>query len=232
MAPPVIDTGSLTAWASGTGTTITVDAPSGVAEGDLVLIWISFQSLDGVTPVTSVSPLLSLTTAGGQDGAIYARIATSSEPATYTFTISSAPWFARSAVVDGADVSNFPTSLIVDSSTAIAGAASIVVPELTGLPADCLLLGHMVSRTDGALGSSGGVMTPLWDTEIYSARSTRSWEETPASGDTGTRTFTGGDTNHSAGIVALAPAAGGGGRIMGALAGPGGLAGRGGGIAG
>ncbi len=217
----------ITAQQPGTGTAMNVTVPSNQASGDLALVFIyAYQPTAAPTGIpTGFSQLLALTIASEMGGYIYGKVTGGSEPATYNFTWGSiGGWSARAALITGSlvDLSSFPSSALVNAATVWTNTGtSVTVAQQAGLPSGALLVGHVASRvTGGTISSNGSVMAALWNTDAFSSRSGRTFHQA-TSGDTGTRTFdVSSSTVHTAGLIALKPAAtspvGGDGAIAGA----------------
>ncbi len=205
----------LTAQQLDTTTAMNINKPANLNTGDVVFcVFEAYQPTAAPTGIPSgFSQLLALTIASEMGGYVYAKVATGSEPSTYNFTWGTiGGWSARAFVITGSlcDLTNFPTSLIVDSDVANNTGTSVTVPELTGLAAGALLLGIVASRGTGAtITSNGSVMTGVHTTDAFSTRTGRLFHQAGVTGASGTRVFdVSASTVHTAGLLALKAAPG------------------------
>lgn len=81
-------------------TAITVNAPSGMASGDLLLAWVSYNSGAGISAPSGWSPVGALMTDSFASTQLFSHTAGSSEPSSYTFSFSGSNANLAAAIVD------------------------------------------------------------------------------------------------------------------------------------
>lgn len=205
MAAPVVASAQ---HSSGNGSTsITVTAPSGVADGDLLVVFIGINSSISISAAPSGWTLQESRSNGavGLAVSVYTKIA-SSEGASWTWTASASANYAAHALrVTGHDASTFYN---IDGSQANTSAStSVTAPTITTTEDDCLLLycGYIKAATTFTAPSG---MTEVLDGQSGSSnRTMETASETFATaGATGTRAATAGTSDVSiAVLLALAP---------------------------
>lgn len=204
------------ASASGSVTNITVALPAGTAAGDLLVAHVS-QRYDASFAVTAPS---GWTLAGSVDlggGATVAtwlwhRLATSSEPSSYTFSAGSKS-LRHAAIVaySGVDGTS-PVNAYAGAGTTTAS-TSLVAPSVTTTVSNAALLTFFAVRANATVTPPAG-MTERYDLVTGTGAShlavSGNDQQLSASGGTGTRTATSTVSEmHTALTLALAPAAGG-----------------------
>ena len=201
------------------GSTIDLPVPAIVATDDLMIAQIAYNATGGgiITPPAGWT-LIDETGGNGVTQALYYRVATASEPTTYSFTLSSGATDTASGAItlyDGVD-----TASPIDASGAQsnASAAAVTAPSISTTAANATLVAFYAVRDDGN-GTPPAGMTER--TDVNSAQGGAAADETLAlsadetlgsAGSTGARTATTDATAGSIGaLVALTPASGGGG---------------------
>ena len=201
------------------GSTIDLPVPATVATDDLMIAQIAYNATGGgiITPPAGWT-LIDETGGNGVTQALYRRIATASEPASYSFTLSSGATDTAAGAItlyDGVD-----TTSPIDASAAQtnASAAAVVAPSVTTTVSGATLVAFYAVRDDGN-GTAPAGMTER--TDVNSAQGGAAADETlalsadealGAAGATGSRTATVDVAAGSIGtLVALTPATGGGG---------------------
>jgi hypothetical protein len=190
-------TGNVTTATTSSGTSITVNKPANVADGDLLVCLV----VNSLTSSTWTAPS-GWTQAGGQNASRSSYLYYKSIPSAAAESASSYAWSysggsGRAAAVlariTGADAS---TPIDVTGSTTTSGTGSIVAPAATAVSAQALLLGcwwTMNSTTTIADISAPGSMTDVGGTSVAPSGSSDvllTQEALSASGSTGTRTAT------------------------------------------
>ncbi len=197
-----------TAFNVGSGVA-TVTAPAGIQANDLLIAFISYY---GSTSAPASSP--SFVNNGGQLSSDatwgfwnYERVATASEPSSYSFGSSSDTEFTRVTLIvlrGAATTSYLNASASVQDGTTGSGVTAVSVGPVTTTVADCaLLLGAIgVTGNNSMPAPSGwtGIDTTAGGVDV-------SWTTQSASGSTGTITDTGsGADEWLMWLIAIAPA--------------------------
>ncbi|MEM9561346.1 MAG: hypothetical protein AAGA93_01930, partial [Actinomycetota bacterium] len=201
------------------GSTIDLPVPTTVATDDLMLAhvaWNMWGNTNDITPPAGWNTV-NETAANGLVHGVYWRIATSSEPSSYSFTLTGSTETAAGSITvyDGVDTSS---PIDVSATQGNSAGAAIVAPSVTTTVDDATLVALWSVRDDGSL-TQPGAMTERID--VTSSTGDTADEETVAAvaeetigaaGSTGTRTATVDASAGSIGtLVALNPASGGGG---------------------
>ncbi|MEM7271833.1 MAG: hypothetical protein AAF547_02030, partial [Actinomycetota bacterium] len=201
-------------------TTIDLPVPTTVATDDLLLAHVAYSVSGTVGNLTPPAGWTTLTesAANGLVHGVYWRIATSSEPAQYGFTLSGGGTETAAGsitVYDGVDTAS-PIDVFATQTNA--AAAAVVAPSVTTTNNDATLVALWSVADDGELTAPGGMtrrINAVSDTGAAAADETLAAvteESFGTAGATGTRTATVDATNGSiATLVALTPASGGGG---------------------
>lgn len=184
----------------------TCSKPTGTTSGDLLVASVTSYtdaaSLTGWTAVAGASGSYS----SAYFGTILWKIAGGSEPASYTFTTAGAAVF-HSIIIR---VSGHDATTPIDVSSVITDGTG-VIPSVTTTSAGALLIAYALSdvTTTAPTGmTSRANVGP--DTTLGAFYLGSSTEDRASAGATGTRTYTGaGGTTYVAGMVAIAPGAGG-----------------------
>jgi hypothetical protein len=200
------------------GSSITLTKPSSIADGDLLVAALYWRNANGTPTVPTSWVLLGTLNTTYETFGLYAKpIPTASgEPADYTWTINTGTQRTLGIIfrVLGANLSAIQDS--AGSLAAYTGTASVVLPQVTTVAADTLLVGYGIANgvTTGAppVFTGPGSMTTMESRSADNGTSATSaiWVGTQvlsAAGATGTRTAT------------MSPAASNSGGIMVALTG-------------
>ncbi len=205
--------GSATVPASGAPTSsVTVGVPGGVAAGDLMLAQIAVR---GGTGVTITAPAGWTGILQGTNGtilrqAIYYRIAGATEPASYTFTLSSNQRMTGGiAVYHGVDAAD---PIDVWSTRSNASSTAVTANAVTTTVANTMVVGFFATGTVTSFTPPGG-MTERHDAATSAGPNGVAIEAAEAvqamAGSTGTRTATAGSAGANIGaLVALKPGGG------------------------
>jgi hypothetical protein len=200
------------------GGTLDLPVPAGVVAGDLLIAQVAYNAPNtgSITPVDAGWNLIDLLKHPTLDimQGLYWREATGSEPAQYSFTLTSGA--ANTAAGAIAAYSGVDTTSPIDAALGQTNgnSTSIDAPSITTTQVGTTLIGFFAVRDDGSMTSPGG-MTERWD--ITSGTAGTAADETnigaadellAAAGATGGRTATAEASDGSIGhLVALAPAA-------------------------
>ena len=196
------------------GSTIDLPVPTTVATDDLMIAQIAYSATGGgiITPPAGWT-LLDETGANGITQALYWRVATVSEPAAYSFTLSSGATDTAVGAITLYDGVDTASPIDISAAQTNASAATVTAPSITTTVANATLVAFYAVRDDGN-GTAPGGMTER--TDVNSANGGAPADETlalsadeqlGAAGSTGTRTATVDATAGSIGtLVALNPA--------------------------
>lgn len=190
------ETGAVTAGAvtSASGataaTSVTVTRPAGLAEGDVLIAQITADSAPTISAApagwsTVVAPL---STYGARVFVYYKVVGTATEPASYTWTLSSAQkWNAAISSYSGVDGAD-PFDGAASTSVSNTSRSSVAVPSVTTTVAGAMVVGGV------GVNSGGTSVTPPTDwTEAVEATGVQTTElahvARPTTGATGTATW-------------------------------------------
>jgi hypothetical protein len=139
--------GSFANASSASGTSLVINAPSGLASGDLLIATIGFKS-NGFTTCSAPAGWTQLGDEAGDsffDGAVFRKVATGSEGSDYTFTLSgSQPSDGVIVRYTGVDT----TSPINDNDQAYSNSGTVAAPSLTTTEDACMLVGAFIAWND------------------------------------------------------------------------------------
>lgn len=182
------------------GSSITLTKPSNIADGDLLVAVLYWRNANGTPTVPSSWVLLGTLNTTFETFGVYAKpIPTASgEPADYTWGINTGTQRTLGIIfrVLGANLSAIQDS--AGSLAAYTGTASVVLPQVTTVAADTLLVGYAIANgvTTGAppVFTGPGSMTTIESRSADNGGATSAiWVGTQvlaAAGATGTRTAT------------------------------------------
>jgi hypothetical protein len=192
-------------------TTIVVTAPAGVATNDVMIAGLTVDNHATISAIPSgwalvpnTVPTMTDATAGRRNTAVYYKVATGSEPSSYT-------WTFASSEVSGAGISAYSgvdtTTPFDANATTLANAASTTVTAtgLTTVTANAVIV--MVAHIDPAdtITAWSGALTERW--QVDGIRTGLADELRATAGATGNRTATVSVSNSSVGyLIALRPA--------------------------
>ncbi len=137
---PSVVVGSAVSTSLSTTTTPIVNMPASIVAGELIVVVFQLGQANNVTPITNLQGFTQrahIFTAGNAQALIIDKVATASEPASYTFT------WAATALTQAAAfrVSSAAGTPIFDTASASIDTASpFTHPGLTTLSAGCLVL--------------------------------------------------------------------------------------------
>lgn len=181
-----------TAIGSGASKPPKIDKPTGTKAGDLLIAGLMFEKGGSVTPGAPTGwTLIQRTNQGNNVGmATYYKIAGSSEPSTYTFSLSSGPkWSIGISRIEGAD----PTNPIDANNGAFGGPSSKAdAPSITSTVCNALVMAFYTNKKDATWTAAPGT------TEVYDKPNNQqgltsnmmAYYVQPAEGATGTKTAT------------------------------------------
>ncbi|MGH1488959.1 MAG: beta strand repeat-containing protein, partial [Acidimicrobiales bacterium] len=202
-----------------TGSTIDLPVPVAVATDDLLIAQIAYSAVGGgiITPPAGWT-LIDLAGANGITQALYWRVATASEPASYSFTLSSGATDTAAGAINAYAGVDTTSPIDVYAGQNNTSGALVEAPSVTPTVAGATLVSFFAVRDDGSLSAPGGMAER---SDLSSGAGGAAADETiaatydqllGAAGATGTRVATAVATAGSIGhSVALAPATGGGG---------------------
>ncbi len=199
---PTIHTDSIKTSYNANSTNVTVDAPENLAEGDLILMFVSGRRQTSITPPTGFTLLRfegDTSNNWRAFNAIYYKIATSSEPSDYSFTLSVSSYGKRVTAVrvsghNGIELDNGNNS---GSGTSL----SYAIPEISPTFPFCTLFSFITYyNTNITIGLPDGTIE-LLKNESDSLSANAAVYEQIGAGDTGTRIFTSSSWSRSSGIM-------------------------------
>jgi hypothetical protein len=152
-SPPVFEAGSTSTSASNS---FSVDAPSGVVNGDLLVTVIDFEkgSTEVINLLSGWTLLVRTNNSTNAGQAIYYKVA-NNEPSTYTWTITQ----GSKTCIGVARISNASSSNILSNASTGTGTA-VTAPTLTTAVDNCLILAFYTNKSSGTY---TGVTTERWD---------------------------------------------------------------------
>jgi methionine-rich copper-binding protein CopC len=192
-----------------TATTLVIPAPAGVAAGDALLAAVATRGAPTITAPAGWALVRQDANASTMRQAIFVRIAGASEPASYTFTLSSAQ-SAAGGVVAYTGV-NATTPVDVHGGQLNASSTAITAPSITTTGANRMIVGFFGAPVLTSMTPPGG-MTERYDqtvptTNTYKVTSGAADQAVAAAGATGTRVATAVNASANIGqLVALNPA--------------------------
>jgi hypothetical protein len=217
MAAPIVAGTPTTVDSGGSNvTSITLDLPAGLANGDLLVAAVFFQNSTGdlITAPSGWTRIGADTAAELRPSGFYVRpVPTASgTPTTFSFSTSASAGRALGVCfrVSGADLSSY-LDVVSDKSSGT-GTTSCVLPSMTTAGADRLVLGYCYTNTGAGPGLPTVTSANL--TQVASASAAPGsnsvlWvgKSTPAAGATGTRTmsFSPSVANSGGYMFAIAP---------------------------
>ena len=199
---PTIHTDSIKTSYNANSTNVTVDAPENLAEGDLILMFVSGRRQTSITPPTGFTLLRfegDTSSNWRAFNAIYYKIATSSEPSDYSFTLSVSSYGKRVTAVrvsghNGIELDNGNNS---GSGTSL----SYAIPEISPTFPFCTLFSFITYyNTNITIGLPDDTIE-LLKNESDSLSANAAVYEQIGAGDTGTRIFTSSSWSRSSGIM-------------------------------
>ncbi len=197
------------------GGTLDLPVPPGVSAGDVLIAQVAYNAVAGstITPVAgwNVIDVEENLTHPIMQG-LYWRVATASEPAQYSFTLTSGKADTASGAIaaySGVDTGN-PIDDFAGQSNGTS--TNLAAPSITTTVAGTTLIGFFANRSNGVI-SPPATMTERWDVgsdaavgDIGETRAEAADELLAAAGTTGTRTATTAASDGSVGhLVALTP---------------------------
>lgn len=179
------------AHANGSGGTVTVNVPAGVANGDVMVAFIHASDVSATTP-TGWTSLITTQPRSGEDFALYYRVA-ASEPASYTWTWGAGSFVGSIVAWRGVSVGT-PIDVTAAAGTAVTSGTTVVAPTRTTVTNNALLITATAIHPNTTF-TPAGSMTERADTNNGTALTLTVDEELiPTAGATGTRTATAGAT--------------------------------------
>lgn len=167
-------------------TNITVNKPTGVVDGDMLLCCIGSTADSAVTPSAGWNPVASVT--GSNSIHVYSKVA-SSEPASWTFTRTTTT--AIIGVI--AWNSSTATAIVVDANATDSsgtGSTSRVCPGVTTTRSNAAVHWFFIANPNDTY-SEDGSTTERWDANSSNCDNYLMTQVVAATGATGTRTATG-----------------------------------------
>jgi hypothetical protein len=193
---------SVNTAANQTASTLAVPAPAGVAAGDVLLAAISVRGQPTITAPSGWTRVRLESASSTMQQAVYVRVAGSSEPASYTWTFSSAQAAAGTILAySGVDRSQ-PVG--ASSGRVLSNTASLAAPSVTAVSTNAVLVGFYGSPGATSITAPAG-MTERSDVAstsgTYKVTSESATQQLSAAGATGDRVALSG--NSAAGIAQL-----------------------------
>lgn len=146
---------------AGTGATITIPKPAGIVAGDLIIAFVHAQNASGAATISSrpagFTNVFSRSDADGRNFFVEIKIATSSEPADYSWTASSAVSVRNGAMV--AYRSATGVDVISATATGPVSSATINVAGITATQAGALIAVSFVQSTSRVVTTGPAGMT-------------------------------------------------------------------------
>jgi hypothetical protein len=199
---------------TGTGSTLTLTRPTGVASGDILIATLLASTAGG----HSLSAASGWTLVSQQfifsffSSTVWIRVADGTEPSTWTPALGGSPGTtAWQTTVDRfSGVDNAAPINVQNSASQTSSNASTVAASLTTTVADCLLLFVGCSNNGFRTNTPPSGMSEQWDynyQNIYGNSVTLATEQLGAAGATGSRTGTlSAASQNTTHMMALAPA--------------------------
>lgn len=193
---PLALAGTATRYENASGTSVVLPVPTGAAAGELLIAAVSHSQIADIPTIagwTAISAVVSGSGAGSQSTRGFYRIATASEPASYTWATS-----ATAGRVTGimARVAGADTTTPLDAAAATVGTAtatSATIPAVTTVTAGTLLISGMTVNAASAATlvppASMTVLPTSPATTNTGRRTDMATEAVAATGSTGTRTW-------------------------------------------
>jgi len=152
-SPPVFEAGSTSTSAANS---FSVNAPSGVTNGDLLVTVINFEkgSTEVINLLSGWTLLIRTNNTTNVGQAIYYKVA-NNEPASYTWTITQ----GSKTCIGVARISNASSSNILTNASTGSGTA-VTAPTITTAVNNCLILAFYTNKSSGTY---TGVTTERWD---------------------------------------------------------------------
>jgi hypothetical protein len=195
-----------------TATTIVLPKPAGVVSGDAMLAAVAFRGNPTITPPAGWTLVRQDINGNTHRQAIFVRVAGGSEPASFTFTLSSAQSAAGGIVAYSGVDPNTPVD--VHGGQVNASSTSATAPSVTTTGPDRMLVAFYATPNLTTFTAPSG-MAERYDQQVpaanqYKVTASGHDQEAPGSGATGTRVATVANSAASVGqLVALLPASGG-----------------------
>lgn len=209
--------GTPTVGENGSGLSVSCAVPTGTANGDVLVAFVAHSVASAVPDYTSTgwTTALKITGSSAVSEAAFYRVATSSEPASYTFDGLNGGTAARAAAVifrlAGVDTTTPLDAAATGAQNVISSTGSVSTPSITTVTNGALVL-YGATRANAAAGPTidGPVqVTKQVETTGTGRRLVTFSEARPTAGATGTRAFTPTDASTLTTIViALALRAG------------------------
>ena len=182
---------SATGTTVASGTSITLNKPSGTASGDVLVAAIEIGGTTTVTAPSGWTLVRSTTSGSALTQATYVHAAGTSEPASYQWRFSTSR-LASGAVAAYVGV-NTTTPVDVSSGGSSSGSTSIVAPSVTTTTAGDMLIGAFGGATNASVTLPTGLLEE--NEQLAGTGSSRvvveiSDQQLSAAGTTGTRTAT------------------------------------------
>jgi hypothetical protein len=173
------------------GDSFTIAKPAGVQEGDLLLLYLAHgASSTGRTFVKPAEFVVVEDYSGISDGcAVYAKVATASEPASYTVgATGSSNMAAGILALYGGLTITIDDSAKINSTLFV---SAVDYPTLTQTTVSALLCAFTATRTGGTAMAATGSMSELWEfnTQANGQTNHLAVEYLTVNGDTPTRTI-------------------------------------------
>lgn len=198
-----------TAAPTAAATSVTINVPSGIANGDL-LLWVASGNVATVAPTPAGWNVYQTGTGTAQNLSIFYRFA-SNEPASYTHsTLTSGKWAFTMAGFSGVDAT---TPLDVAVPAYVAGTTAVAFPAITPVTSGAWILAvaHVQGATGATFAFTNGntdalvvVNQPASGINASNAIARRAWT---TGAFTPTMTYTGTSTRTLGATGALRPAA-------------------------
>ncbi|MDD5571611.1 MAG: T9SS type A sorting domain-containing protein [Bacteroidales bacterium] len=192
------------------GSTINIPKPAGLQKNDIMLAHISGRlsgSVSGLIPPSGWTKIKSIIDAGSVGSHIFYKVATASEPTSYSFSDSGSTSLTDKvgviSVYRGVD-----TLIPINASGGAAYSSGFITPSIITTADSCMIVTLFGQRQGSSYTPPSG-MTENYDTTAGSSSNETicgDYVIQPLAGVTGQKTATGGGNYGTAGIVALKPA--------------------------
>lgn len=175
-------------------TTITINAPAGIVAGDLILLHLRTTNSVAPTSVPSDFVLIPGSEINNTNSIrIYSKVAGSSEPPSYSFTLPTGETARAGAMALYADNGS---ALNVDASANQSGVGTTYVAPSVTTTVPNILLTIFMSLNNLSAATAGSGLTKRYDTVSSTNSIFGATEAIPAAGATGTRSVTGVSTTY------------------------------------
>ncbi|OGQ94083.1 MAG: hypothetical protein A2521_05440 [Deltaproteobacteria bacterium RIFOXYD12_FULL_57_12] len=184
---------------------LTLAVPVGVTTGHVLLAQVILRATDSITAPAGWTLIDSKSSGATLTQAIYYRVATATEPASYAWTSLRNDWAGGMVAYRGVDTAANPIN--VASGQANGSSTSVTAPTVTTTVSNALLVGFFVTANKNDFSGTAGMAERYRQSYANTTTSLLATDETKAAaGATGTRTATANAADVNIGhLIALKP---------------------------